>query len=384
MDKAQYKIFRYFLVCGFLVLSACNAQEANEADVEFSKQPAMNVHPYDVNKYQINKLVCDPMGEQGNPGANDGLIAELFYLNDSHPRYKNVQEYIDNGVASSQKLFFTDLNVPTRLFDTGFPTEAGNMIQDDSGNDLIEYFALRFKSTLKLSPDDEEGDYELALLSDDGTVMKIIDVDGVAQVVVDNDHNHPTKMGCGDIVHFDHDTSYDVVIDYYQGPRYHISIIPMWRKVGSQTQAEKECGQKGNSRYFDFNNNSAPKDNYLDMLLRGWKPIAAENWNLPPMAIFNPCQQGTNPLISNFSVRDINEGVAIITWETDIPATSQVILRDENGVDILITQSDNILRTSHQIVLQDEIQFGMTYQFQAVSISADMGKTLSRVLQESF
>ena len=74
------------------------------------------------------------------PTANDGLIAELFYLEAGQPRYNSVTSYIENGKASDQKLFFSGLNIPTRIFDTGFPKQTGGMIQDDTGNDLVEYF----------------------------------------------------------------------------------------------------------------------------------------------------------------------------------------------------------------------------------------------------
>lgn len=375
---------KIFVLMTFIYgLTACSGNLFNSEEQAAPSENTEPMHPFDVNQHSINKVVCDPMGGPGNPGPNDGLIAELYYLDSTQPHYNNVQDYFDHGTRSSQKLFFTDLNVPTRLFDTGFPTQTGGVVQNDMGEDLIEYFALRFKSVLKLAPTDMEGNYELAILSDDGTVMRFTDVDGVETLVVDNDHNHPTRMGCGDTVYFDHDTSIDVRLDYYQGPRYHISLIPMWRRVDQSTQVEPECGKKGNSRYFDFNNNSTPQQAYLDMLLRGWQPIAAENWHLPPSSIFNPCMQGTTPVISNFNVLDIGEGVAIVTWNTDIPATAQVLWTDSQGTQTL-TPSDNVLRTSHQVVIDQGINFGQTYTFQGVSISADMGKALSRVLQETF
>ncbi len=119
------------------------------------------------------------------------------------------------------------------------------------------------------------------------------------------------------------------------------------------------------------------------MLARGWKPIATANWHMPPQAQVNPCVDGTPATISNFQVRDIGEAVAIVTWETNLPATSQVLWKDSDGNETL-TVSDNVLRTQHQVIIDDGIDFDQTYTFQAVSITADMGKTLSRVLEESF
>ncbi len=374
--------FALFFALFFTACSDGMLEGQEESNSNATAQDA-NMHPYDVNKHALNKVVCDPMGGGSNGGSQSGLKAELFYLDSSQPDYNRVGDYFQHGTKSTQELFFTDLYVPTRMFDTGFPSQTGEMIKDDQNNELIEYFALKFRSVLKLNPTDLEGDYELALLSDDGTIMRFTDIDGEQQVVVNNDGDHPTKMGCGEVVHFDHDTTVDVEIDYYQGPRHHISLIPLWRKVDANTRAEKECGKLGNHRFFDPNNNSKEKQTYLDMLLRGWQPIHASNWHLPIQEIYNPCVEGTNPRISDFSVQDIGEGVAIVTWTTDIPATSQVLVKRADGSEF-VTTSDNVLRTSHRVVIDSEIDFGETYIFQGISISADMGKTLSRVIQETF
>lgn len=374
----------FLLVIFSFVFSACSQSSPIINNEDAVTEDSVQLHQYDVNQFKMNKVVCDPLGGPGNPGPQDGLVGQLFSLEAGQPQYDDVTSYIENGVKSTQKLFFTDLNVPTRMFDTGFPTQTGSIIQNDQGEDLFEYFAIRFRSVLKLSPEDQEGYYELALLSDDGSIMTMTDVNsGIEQVVVENDHDHQTRMGCGDTVYMTYDSEFDVKIDYYQGPRYHISVIPMWRRVDQGTQAEPECGKEGNTRYFDLNNNSAPKKAYNDMLLRGWQPIASSNWSLPPMAIVNPCTQGTNAKISNFQVGDIGEGVAIVTWETDIATTSQVLWRDALGNET-VTDSDNVLRLQHQVIIDEGIDFGETYSFQAIAISADMGKTLGPIVEETF
>ena len=362
----------------FISLVGCNqnSQKLSQNEETDGEIHLESNHPFDVNTYALNKLVCDPMGG-GGAGINDGLIATLFYLDSSQPHYNKVSDYIEYGTQSNKTLFFSELNIPTRRFELGFPSETGDLIKDDLGNDLNEYFAIRFQSVLKLSESDLAGDYELALLSDDGTVMKVVGEDGEYQVVVDNDGNHPTRMGCGETISLDATSEVDVQIDYYQGPRYHISLIPMWRRVDEFTQNETQCGKRGNSMYFDFNNNSTPQQAYLDMLTRGWKPIAQENWHLPPSAIFNPCSPGQLPIISDLNIRAVGEGFVVASWTTDLPATSQVLYKDSSGNETLTT-SDNILRTSHSIVLSQGLSFGETYTMHAVSISADMGKVLSR------
>lgn len=364
-----------------IVIAACSpgtfSTKNNDSLAQNSElSSADNLHPFDVNQFSLNKLVCDPMGSPTNPGVYDGLVAELFYLDPAQPRYNLVADYLEHGQRSDQTLFFSELNIPTRLFDKGFPRETGGVVQDDNGQDLVEYFALRFKSVLKLAEHDEEGLYEMALLSDDGSILSVIHEDGERVTVVNNDVNHPTRMGCGQTLYFDRNTNYDVVLDYFQGPRHHIALIPMWRRVSGNTVAESECGKLGNERYFDYNGDSQPKQPYIDMLARGWRPIESGNWGLPYMAQYNPCHQGQIPSIANFSAVDSGNGSAIITWQTDIPATSQVLIRDSEGLETLTT-SDNRLRTNHQVIVSDGITLGIPYSYQAVSISEDLGNSVS-------
>jgi hypothetical protein len=162
-----------------------------------------------------------------------------------------VAEVIEKGVSSEQNLFFTQVNVPTRAFSLGFPTEAGATVKTDEGENLFEYFALRFDGGLSLAGDEEEGEYELALLSDDGATWSIRPTDTLVgqfkpgedpfSMVVNNDGNHPTRLGCGETILMKRNMPLDVRFDYTQGPRYHISMIPMWRKVTATTQSETRC-----------------------------------------------------------------------------------------------------------------------------------------------
>lgn len=339
---------------------------------------------FDVNQYKLNQLACDPLNDGAQPGPNDGMIATLHYRRQNQQRFYDVMSYIDQGQQSSQTLFFSHLNVPTRTFNLGFPTEAGSLIQNDAQEDLIEYFALKINSILKLAPDDEEGEYELALLSDDGALFKIRDEEGTYQVVVENDGDHPTRMGCGQTISMARDTELVVEIDYYQGPRYHISLIPMWRKVDTSTPAEVRCGQKGNSLFFDFNNNSAPQAAYTELLSRGWKPIEADNWHLPAFANFNPCTQGEPPVITNLAY-EVVEGFVIFSWQTDKPATSQLLYSETGSSEQLMTEADNRLRIIHRVVINPGVLTpGTDYDFQAVSISDTYGKTMSDIVQINY
>jgi hypothetical protein len=356
-----------------IVMSGCS--QSNQVTNE-TLEAEQAVGVFDVNKYALNKLVCDPFDPDSPPGGfSAGLKAELFYLRDNQPRYNKVQDYISQGQKSDQTLFFRDINVPTRKFDKGFPLQTGGEIKNDEGKKLVEYFALRFKSVLKLAPNQPKGLYELALLSDDGAVLKLQDR-GEWVTVVNNDGGHPTRLGCGQTIEMSHDRTYLLELDYFQGPRHHISVIPIWRRVTPDTNPETRCGQTGNNLFFDYNNNSKPQAAYLDLLTRGWQPIAAENYELPIQVEFNPCAGFDSPKISNVNVVfDATEGI-VVTWTTDIPATSQLLYKHSRGITETLTNADNVLRTSHRVSIGTP-SVDSTYTIQAVSVSANLGKTMS-------
>lgn len=330
---------------------------------------------YDVNRYPMNKLVCDPLGgEDVDQGLVGGLKADLYYLEDGKT-FSSVKDVIANGTVSGQFYFFSHLNVPTRLFSTGFPLQTGGVVKDNTGQELIENFALRFRTILQLSPNDEPGYYQLATLSDDGSVLRARNSAGVYEDIVNNDGNHPTRFGCGSVLYLDHQSEIPMVLDYAQGPRYHISVIPMWRKInGNVPPTEPSCGKTGNEIWFDYRGDGSPKSAYTDLLSRGWKPIAAGNYQLPLTAAFNPCAGGTSAQISNLELRQENYKI-IATWQTNVPATSQLrYINMDSGTD-LITYSDNVLRTQHKVVTPATDPG--PYKVRAISITDSYGKAIS-------
>lgn len=376
---------RNFLILSLVLLSlltpACLSSKDGKQTLTTTNPEQGPVSTLDANFYPINKVVCDPF-DPNPPGPNDGLVASLYYRKQDQAAFGAVLDYIEQAQESNKNLFFSSLNVPTRIFSLGFPSETGEMVKNDAGSDLVEYFALRFHSILKLSAPDEEGEYELALLSDDGATFKIKQADGSYKMHVNNDGDHPTRFGCGtEKIVMNRNTELAVQLDYYQGPRYHISLIPMWRKVNPNNAPETSCGLTSNEAFFDYNNASAPQSAYNQILARGWKPIAAANWHLPSSAIFNPCVSGTVPVISDFKLVRSEEGFVTFSWKTDIPSTSQLLFKNvATGVEGL-TVADNTLRTSHQVNAFHGIVIGQTYDFQGISISADYGKSMSSAVR---
>ena len=259
--------------------------------------------------------VCDPFGSPEIGQPVNGVHGKAFYwapwwdpvtstaceTNDpgtvARVGPNNVAGYIAQGAPIDVDLFLNQLNVPTRPFDMGFQTQDGLILQTPKGNTMYEYFALQMESTIKIGSRDSAGYYQFAILADDGAVMQMDD-HGTFRTVVNNDGTHASKFRCAnEAVYFDSSTRLPVKINYYQGPRYHIAMMLMWRKVADASAAslvETECSSSGGNTYY-FNPNvspSAPTAKYTAMIGRGWKVLSPDNYLLPAAQVgSNPCTQ---------------------------------------------------------------------------------------------
>ncbi len=285
--------------CLVLILGVgCETQtqilEEGETDIVIESPQDVTPPPVD-----SSQTVCDPFAN--NPsypatGRDHGIVSRLFYLTNDQPRYSRVADYLANGHHVEATLFLSQINVPTRKFDMGFVTESGELLTSQNGDKLYEYFGLQMESVIALAPDDSPGEYQLGLLADDGAILEA-DFGQGYEVLVNDDGTHATKMACAPkTVTMDHNTRIPVRVSYYQGPRYHIALMTLWRKVDLATQslADPTCGKSGNDLFFDYNVvPSAPKKAYNDLLARGWAPIPAKNFQLPDSVASNPCTSPT-------------------------------------------------------------------------------------------
>lgn len=335
-----------------------------------------------VNQYKAGGVICDPLngGNITQTSYEKGIKAELFYKTSSMPRWYKSTDYVQLALKSAQNIFLSDMNVPTRLFTEGFSTTQGSVLKDDQQNKLIEYFGLKMSTHIVLSDSDEEGYYEFALLSDDGVKMSIKggDFNVPDQVLIDNDGDHPTSMGCSNqSIRMLKNVLLPVELTYYQGPRYHIANILMWRK-STVAGKDKQCGLNGNDMYFDPDKQSKPQKAFIDLLARGWKVLTPDNYRISkvtssPPPDYNPCVNGTDPVISAFVLGEVILSSVSFSWDTDIASTSQIVLTNlATGVSV-VTDADNILRTRHDVTLNN-LQPSTNYKAKALSVSADLGR----------
>lgn len=385
MTKSAYSKVLIFSVSSVLI--ACTGGGEKGISAKLIENVSLQKSAVDVNMYAAHKTVCDPFGTRPDPRSNIGLVGELFYVsptqNLSTPVDQlKVGDYFTQGYKSWQTIFLSQLNVPTRTFDKGFTTESGDSVRDDDDQILTEWFAMRFKTVIGLAEDEEEGMYQIAALSDDGSILRM-QQNGVWETLIDNDGLHSTRMGCAiKPIFLGRDTEYLSEIQYYQGPRNHISMILMKRKLPAGGEKDPLCGVQSNSLYFDYTKNSTPAQGYRDLLTRGWSPLKAGNYSLPIQAVWNPCLDATKPEIKNFRISSVAGNTVTFEWETNIPATSQIVWTDVQAANTQVTTADNFLRTNHQVTMT--VALGNTYTFQAASTAGSLGRAVSEPIERFF
>lgn len=384
MKSISQFVFRQILMSTVFLSAGCglklNPEKENLTQTQDSQ--SLGAMKVDVNAYATNNLVCDPFDDGSGSGQIDyekGVKAQLFYREDTMPRFYKATDYITFARKSEKTVFLKDINVPTRMFSEGFATPDGDVLKKDSGEKLIEYFGLKMTTNIVLSADDEDGDYELAVLADDGANLIIKSGDGLTadETLINNDGDHPTKMGCArKTVRLRKGVLLPVEVQYYQGPRYHISNVLIWRK-SKTAGSDPLCGQLGNSLYFDPNKASTPQQAFKDLQSRGWKVLTADNYLVSKnKQDYNPCVEGTKPIITGFSVYEVFTTFADFSWQTNIPATSQVEFKNVATGVVTTTSTDNQVRLDHQVRI-DGLQPGATYTVKAISVSEDLGRSSS-------
>lgn len=326
--------------------------------------------------------VCNPLSDSSaTTTPESGLLAKLFIKSDAmDPKNQSVMEYYNKGTALDKKIYFADVNVPTQRFTKGFQTESGAKLTDNSGNILIENFALEYNTVLQLGAKDSEGDYELASLADDGARV-FVKENGAWNELINNDGQHATRMGCPwRTINLKKDSQIPVKILYYQGPRFYLANVLIWKKhskAQSWTQPSDHdlCGFTGNDYFYNSaNGKKSVGMAYLELI--GWRTIAAENFKMPAQ-ISNPCPPPVPDLtISKFAISSMANGNATLTWETNLPANSQLHIVNYFAGEEMYTDVDATMVTSHTAKVSG-LTPGMYYQVQAISVDEKGRQVLS-------
>ncbi len=357
--------------------SAPSRAEENQVKVVTGPGVSPKKAPVDLNKMLPHNAICTPWpgGEDGD--WRNGLKGSVHYRAQGQDRWYSVLDYISKGTTKAGTVFVSSLNVPTRMFTEGFETASGDPVKNEQGEKLIEYFGLNFESDLSLLDTDEEGEYEFSLLSDDGTRVAIQDGAGQWRDVIDSDGDHPTKMGCAsERVLLERGKLYPIRVQYYQGPRYHISLVLMWRKAPQGPLAlDPSCNKQGNHLYFDPTNSSQPQTAYTELTARGWQPIPSGNFLLSAYDTFNICNPEPGPEIFDFMLSELSGNEYTFLWETNEPATTQLKITNVATSEAFVTSTNNALETIHFATVTG-LTSGQSYLVQPVSLNENLGITI--------
>jgi len=316
--------------------------------------------------------VCDPLTNTPAPTPLNGLLGKLIMKTpEMAANVSSVMDYYYNGQKLSQDLFFADVNVPTQLFTKGFSTVDGQLLVDGNGVKLTENFAIEYTSILKLSDTDKEGHYEIPVLSDDGARL-FVKENGVWTELANNDGVHPTRMGCPyRTVEMKRNKELPIKLLYYQGPKYHISNVLMWKyyktaQVWKDPSKHSLCGYQGNDLFFSADGKKTKAMKTLEA--DGYSIISKSSYKMPEQTQ-NPCSL-PELVLSAYAIQSYSGTSAVVSWSTNLPASSQ--LRVSNlftGEEILTVKDVNLL-TEHSVQVNGLVP-GVSYQIQAISVDAN-------------
>jgi hypothetical protein len=244
-------------------------------------------------------VVCDPFSQgsstsSGTQGLRSGLKAALYASNSP---LSGVNNYVNNeDLRVAANIYLNEINTPTRAFSDGFPVQGGGLLTNAQNQTLIEYFGLRIEGSIRLTDGQSAGFKQFGLLSDDGATLEIKNpVTGVWTMIVNNDGDHGTKLGCANNAYYmEHGVNYEIRVKYYQGPRFHIANMLVWRNVADNSASSlnySNCGYSNNSAWFDSTQvPSVAGSKWIHAQGAGWRVVGAENFSLPATeTTTNPC-----------------------------------------------------------------------------------------------
>lgn len=375
---ATYYFVKAAILTSLFVNTGClsDSRSGGESGSQIIEEPTPNPVPPVPPLTSPERTICDPFN-QGSAYQDRGLVGHLLYFDREEgvvPAYSGVEDFMQNAEVVPSAIYFDRLFIPTRPWDRPFVTQAGETITNSYGTPVYEYFALRLESQLKLAQGQLPGYYQIALMSDDGSTMSWKNTDGTESLFIDNDGDHSTKMKCSmEPVYLDQNSNIPFVLKYYQGPRYHISMVMMMRPMPDPDDADRplydpECDKMGNDRFFDSTQTPvAAKPRFYEILSRGWQVLENDNFRFPEQAA-NPCVSEEAPLvISAFNVETLSRNSVTLTWSTNLPSNGEILFKQIGGTATGTVQAENPgLQTSHRAVVTG-LSPNTLYSFQAIS-----------------
>lgn len=256
-----------------------------------AKDKAGNSSTSNVVSFTMDYVVCDPFRlVEGR--CQKGLKANLYYLPSDlvvgidepsskimSVRYQSYNDVVRVAKKSKAILYLPSLDVRARSFTEGFTVSGGNQLKNDNGEILSYWFAFDMDTILKLGPNDQDGYYQVVIVSDDGSILSVNN-----EVLINNDKNQSSTLGCAaqsKVLTMNKSTRLPANIRYYQGPPTQISASIFWRRVSSpsaplsQYCANDKRNGTGNAWGFALDKEGT---GYQKLLDEGFTPLVEENF----------------------------------------------------------------------------------------------------------
>ena len=174
-------------------------------------------HSWDI----IEEVLCDPFADNADDCPHGkGLLGEAYYLEHNdikdlsfrHLGELTLDDYATYG-HQIKPIHMDQVNVPLQKDTNGFTVSSGQVLQNQDGERLMNWFSVRLYSSLFPNRGSENQTYEFAILSDDG--MRVL-LDG--EVILEDDEPHVPRFTCTqksyEFVPF---TRKSLEIHYFQG-----------------------------------------------------------------------------------------------------------------------------------------------------------------------
>lgn len=182
-------------------------------------------------------LICNPLGGDDDPAGDYeapdttknklGLIASIY---EGDKSFVNLDKYITSGIKHPVDLYFSNFNVPTRSFDQGFGSDDA-FLKSVKDEKLIEWFSIHARGFLLLPQAEESGFFHVVTQSDDGIRIKV-----GGEVILENDNTHAPTIDCASkVIELKKGEKKAFELQYFQGPRYHIALVTMIKRIEDPT-----------------------------------------------------------------------------------------------------------------------------------------------------
>ena len=248
-----------------------------------SPPPPPLISPLVAPMFDPTHTVCDPFAAPSSLAASctaQSFVGRLFVQPRSAlvPGHNcsatvfpvgatNVDDYVGQaGWDSGLTIAMSQLNVPPQPFTNGFQTSSGKLLTVPGTNQpLIEWFGLELEGRFRLHLGEAPGQYQIAVISDDGSKVEYDPTDsGAYRPLIDDQTpsigiqtatgclpgGQSARMGCSKVFN---DTSTITTLDmtstnviplrvrWYQGPRTQLALMLMYRKVPAAGVGDVNC-----------------------------------------------------------------------------------------------------------------------------------------------